>query len=86
MGFNKLFKREKIYNLVVFKHFQYMTNSIMITDYIKNERTVIYNREIERIEDIGTINNNSEHIYSNADISCNRNSFIYDTSDCNYSR
>lgn len=58
----------------------------MITDYMKNERTVIYNREIERIEDSGTINNNSEHIYSNADISCSRNNFIYDTSDCSYSR
>lgn len=50
MGFNKLFKREKVCNLVVFKHFQYMTNSIMITDYMKNEKSAVYNRKIGRIE------------------------------------
>lgn len=73
MGFNKLFKREKIYNVVVFKHFQYTTNSIIITDYIKNEKTAIYNKKIERVEsEYEKINNNCQFIHNSTDSSCNR--------------
>lgn len=73
MGFNKLFKRKKIYNIVVYKEFQYMTNSIIVTDYLNNKKIAVYNKEIERIEkEYGETNNDCKSIYSCSDSNCNR--------------